>query len=254
MPTSPEPLPAPDAGSNNNSNPKLGVVPPKAEPGPSPFPLNQEVESECTRAEDLADMARKDVYKVKMEKLTINEPFCTALKLDAALARRHNRKGVDADAAGKDATRTEDTAESTLLASLHAVQSAARILHLPDHPDLLDAYLVGQRLDENQETLTSSALSIMEKASEERPPGVDTDFISRVAFERNAVVAADRSQGDESSKGSQERVLRDKMVRSIVTRRKKIQYAADVAFPYNDPANARARTDFSLPANRPYSY
>jgi hypothetical protein len=44
------------------------------------------------------------------------------------------------------------------------------------------------------------------------------------------------------------------LVKSIVARRKKIQYAADAAWPPRQPTSIQARVDFKLPANRPYSY
>lgn len=189
-----------------------------------------------------------------MEARTIDLSFCNTLKNDAGIVRGHNRAGVQADALGKDATRMEGSAADTLVASLRGVQAAARIKHLPEHPDLLDPYLVGEKIDDSLTTLNSSAQAIIAKAEAERPPGIDTNVIERIKTERAAVTGADGTQDDESGKGKQARGLRDQLVKSVTARRKKIQYAVDQAFPYVNPANAKARSDFKLPANRPYSY
>jgi hypothetical protein len=248
-------MPAPEAGSNTSTtNPDLSVVPPAEQEGAPRSPLNRAVEAECSKAEDMATKARRDEYKLKLEQLTIDEAFCTALTDDIKIVRRHNRAGVDADAAGKDATYTEGSAEATLLTSLHGIQAAARLKHLPDHPGLLDGYLIGQKLDGSQESLKSAAQSLIDKANEERPPGMNTEVIERITGERAKVVKQQETQDDESGKGKEARQLRDDLVKNIIARRKKIQYAADQAFPYNNPANTKARSDFKLPPNRPYSY
>ena len=41
---------------------------------------------------------------------------------------------------------------------------------------------------------------------------------------------------------------------SLIADRKKIQYAADTAWPPRQPGSSKARVEFQLPADRPFSY
>jgi hypothetical protein len=137
---------------------------------------------------------------------------------------------------------------------LQGLQSAARQKHLPEHLNLLDNYHVGERLDESRSVLETLSQNIIEKANQERPTGVNTEVIARAEAERAAFLATDSSQSSEASKAKQARALRDDLLQSITARRKKIQYAADNAWPPRQAASQQARADFKLPANRPYSY
>jgi len=67
-------------------------------------------------------------------------------------------------------------------------------------------------------------------------------------------VASHSNQVSKVGSGKQQREERKAQVKSITDRRKKIQRAADTAWPHTNPANAKARTVFRLPAKRPYSY
>ncbi len=62
------------------------------------------------------------------------------------------------------------------------------------------------------------------------------------------------AQQSAKGRGKQARAQREPLVKSITARRKKIQYAADNAWPPKKPENVQARTDFRIPVNRPYSY
>jgi hypothetical protein len=46
---------------------------------------------------------------------------------------------------------------------------------------------------------------------------------------------------------------RDKLIKTINTRRSAIQHAADAIWPYSEEENAAQRKAFELPQNRPLS-
>ena len=143
----------------------------------------------------------------------------------------------------KDTTEQEAVAAATLVGSLQTLQSAARQEHAPEHQHLLEGYHVGQRLDRSRPVLETLSQNIIDRASQERPPGVDTAVLERVTAERAAFVAAGSLQEAELSKGKQVRALRDALTKSIVARRKKIQYAADAQRPANQRGTSkRGRT------------
>ena len=69
-----------------------------------------------------------------------------------------------------------------------------------------------------------------------------------------AYVSTNGAQETDLGTAKQQRVNRNALVASIRARRMKVQRAADSAWPYTNPANAKVRTIFRLPANRPYAY
>jgi hypothetical protein len=95
---------------------------------------------------------------------------------------------------------------------------------------------------------------MIKTANEERPPGVDTAVITRVSGERQAVVDAKASLAAEAGKGVQQRAALKDQIKSIVARRKRIQYTADRIWAPGKAESAEARKAFKLPADRRYSY
>lgn len=246
------PLPDPNAGAN--PNPNLTVL---SSPEASPTTrseLNRAQEADLTKARDVCVAAQRAEYATTLANRGINAAFVTALLLDINTAYAHGNTALDCKTAVKDATRAEAATGQTLIDSLQTIQATARQQHLPDHPDKVDAYLVGENLDASRAVLEGASQAIIAKANQERPPGIDTDFINEAQGKRAAYVATNATQSNEQGKGTQAREKRAALVKGIVARRKKIQYAADAAWPPRKPENVQARVDFKLPANRPYSY
>ena len=120
--------------------------------------------------------------------------------------------------------------------------------------DLVVSTLVGQPLADSRPLLERHSQAIIDNANTERPAGLDTAFIDNVKAERAAYLATAVAQSSEESRGQQDRAERDALVKTIIERRKKIQYAADTLWPPRKPESVQARKDFKLPASRPYSY
>jgi hypothetical protein len=158
------------------------------------------------------------------------------------------------DTAAKDATQSEGASAQALVSSLQVIQGAARVQHLPEHPTMLEGYLVGERLEASRPVLERSSQTLIDKANVERPGSLDTGFIENVRTQRTTYVNFSRAQGGEGSKGAQARATRDGLLKDIIARRKKIQYAADTLWPPRKVESVQARKDFKLPATRPYSY
>ena len=102
--------------------------------------------------------------------------------------------------------------------------------------------------------LETISQAMINQANEERPGGIDTGFIVRVTAEREAFVAPDAMQQTAKGQGRQARAQRDAAFARVIESRRTIQYAADVLWPCRKPECQLARTDFRIPANRPYSY
>lgn len=246
------PLPDPNPGTNPNLN--LTVVSPPEATSPTRSELNRAQEAELTRSRDVCVAAQRTEYAPVLDKRGIDAAFVTDLLADINRAYAHGNTALDCTTAVKDATRAEAATGRTLIDTLRTIQATARQQHLPDHPDKVAGYLVGENLDASRSMLEGSSQTIIAKANKERPPGIDTDFITEAEASRAAYVATNATQSNEQGKGTQAREQRAELVKNIVARRKKIQYAADAAWPPRKPESVQARVDFQLPARRPYSY
>lgn len=253
MPDSSAATPLPESNPGASTTPNLTVLPATA-PAQNRSGLNRAQEAELTRANDVCTTAQRAEYAPVLEGQGINAAFVTALIGDISLAYGHGNTALDCTAARKDAVREEAATGDTLLGSLRTIQAAARQQHLPEHPDQVKGYLIGENLDASRPILEGASQAIIAKASQERPPGVDTDFINRVQAERTAYLATNGAQTHEQGRAKQARAQRAELIESIKGRRKKIQYAADAAWPARRTDSTQARAHFQLPATRPYSY
>ncbi len=237
---------SPDPGASAAAEPES--------PPASPGEFNKEIEAELVKATEICNAAKKPEYAASLAARGVDPSFIIALVASIAAAGQKSQTAVNCDHARKGATLSEAAAEQTLVASLQTIQSAARVAFLPDEPARLDNYLVGQRLADSRPLLERSSLAILDKANEERPAGLNTDFIVQVQGERATYVNANIPQLTEEARAKQDRATRDALVKNIIARRKKIQYAADTLWPPRKTESVQARTDFQLPQNRPYSY
>jgi hypothetical protein len=245
------PLPETNSGATN-PNPDLTVVPDAGPLGERAL-INTRLAEQLVLAAEVCAAAQNPVYAPRLADKGIEATFVSALAEEILAAGEQARLAVQSSNARKGATAAEAAAAEALIASLRDLQQAARTQHLPDHPEKLGDYYVGRDLGRSRPLLTTYAEHIANTANQERPPGVDTTVITRVAAQRQAFVEAAAKQADESGKGQQARAQFKEMLASITARRKKIQYAADRAFPPRDAAQVEARAAFKLPLNRRYS-
>jgi hypothetical protein len=215
--------------------------------------VNTRLVEQLALAAEVCAAAQNPTYAPLLAAKGIEAAFVSTLVADILAAGEKARLAVQSGNARKNATAEEGTAAETLIASLRDLQQAARTQHLPDRPDKLGDYYVGQDLARSRTLLQTYAEHIVNTADQERPPGVDTTVLTRVASERQAFLNATASQSDEGAKGQQARAQFKALVAQITHRRKKIQYAADRAFPPRQPESVEARTAFKLPLERRYS-
>jgi hypothetical protein len=143
--------------------------------------------------------------------------------------------------------------KKTLLRRLRQIQSKAKSKHRFDDPAQLRAYLVGKDIASSRAVLEQSALTLLGKAEEERPSGIDTDFLSQAEAERVEYVNSKTTQREKQARARAERLARDQFVEAIKRGRIELQLAADAAWPAGLPENAAVRALFFLEPNRAYS-
>jgi hypothetical protein len=236
------------------TDPNLSVVPSETPSTRQRGDYNKAVEAELSDAQDICTKAGKSEYAQALATKKIDAAFVTALVNLIVQAGGKSQAAVEADGDRKDATQGKSNAQEDVVNSLQTIQSAARLEYLPEHPAKLDAYGVGEPLNPSQPVLERKSKALIEKAEAERPGGLDTAFLNTVKDQRAIFTGQGDDQDSHGSKGKQERTMRDALLKEIVARRKKIQYAADALWPHYKETSVQARKDFKLPENRPYSY
>ncbi len=247
-------LPAPEAGAN--SQPNLSVVPtPKKRRVPAhSFALTQAQRAELELTLHLCTEGLKPAHAGPLESNTVSPAFLTTLQQDAKAAETVGRAAINATNSKEGCTAEEAVAKASLMENLRKMQSAARAAYADTEPHRVNNYLVGNDIAANRATLESSAVTIVGQANTDRPGDINTDFIVATTTKQTAYVTSNSAQQTDLGTGKQERLQRNALIKSICARRKKVQRAADSAWPHTNPANAKARTVFRLPPNRPYSY
>lgn len=251
--TSPAPLPAPDAGGNNASN-NAGDSPAKKQKRRSPSALNQAQEKALCKAGQIATAAAKPAYAGILADREIPASFVATLAADIKTTSDKSRAAVSCDAAKQGATRDEASTGEALVGSIRVIQAAARQKYLPEQPDKLGPYGIGERIDESRPALESFSEIIIDTANDERPPGINTEFLILAEGERDAYISANGTQSTEGANAKQARADRNAMLKSITQRRMKIQRAIDGKFPPDKTSSAGPRKEFQLPASRPFSF
>ena len=115
------------------------------------------------------------------------------------------------------------------------------------------AYLVGEDIGSSRAVLEQSAQTVLGKAAQEQPGGIDTDFLAQAEAERVEYVKSKTTQREKQALAKAERLARDQFVEAIQRGRIELQLAADAAWPAGVPENAAVRALFFLEPNRSYS-
>jgi len=246
--------PAPDAGSNPQSNVAVAPAPKKRRVPAHPFALTQAQRAEVELTLHLCTEGLKPAYAGPLDLNTVSAVFLTTLQTDAQSAETAGRAAVNATNSKEACTSEEATTKASLMDNLRKLQSAARAAYADSQPQRVHNYLVGNTIDANRVTLESASSTIIAQGNTDRPGDVNTDFIVATTDKRTAFVNSNAQQQSDLGTGKQQRYERNGLIHSIRARRKKVQRAADSAWPHTNPANAKVRTVFRLPANRPYSH
>ena len=247
-------VPQPDASAGENSQSTPSVVPEPTSKRRSPSTLNLRQQREISRTLQIGKVAQKAEYAGVLGQNKITALFVTTLINDATATRERSDSAVEATTAKEGCTAQESDTKGTLVASLRTIQSAARNDFMDTDPVKVKNYLVGEDITASRVALEGGSQMIIDVADAQRPGSIDTNFLVRVTDERTAYVDAHADQQSEVGTARQERQLRDDAVASIVARRKKLQYAADTAWPHTTPGTGKARVEFQLPKDRPFSY
>lgn len=254
--SSAQPAPAPGAGGNNSSQPvppQLAVVEPPVEKRRSPSTLNQGQVKQAERGRQVCRSAAKPDRAPALLLKGITAAFVALLDAKLKILRQKSSSAVDYTVDKESATLTEDYARTVLLGDLRDLQGAAKQAFEKTNPLKLKEYLVGERIEQSRAVLEESAEIIIAKANNDRPAGVDTNFITKSQGDLAVYNQEQTKQESDQSSAQGMRSQRNGLLAEIMADCRTIQIAADRAWPFSNKANAGIRKEFLLPLSRPFS-
>lgn len=213
--------------------------------------FNQAQLRNLAKAEIVGTAAQKDAHKDGMEARDIADTFVTTFVDDISTARSKANAAVDDAMTAKAATKEEKETAYKLIAGLKEVQKAVKQKYGRGNRAVLEAYLVGKKLNGSRPNLLQTSQSIIDKAATDTLPGITPAKKTKLKTARQTWIDANTKQADARSASLTARAEFKTLLKSIDERRLAIQTAVDAEWPHTAAENAGTRKDFALPANRP---
>jgi hypothetical protein len=117
----------------------------------------------------------------------------------------------------------------------------------------LNAYHVGERIEQQRSTLEQAVEDILNKLKTNTLPGIKPAKVEALKTALAAYKGGDSTQSGAQSDASGKRLSLDDLMALVNKDRRKILFAVDGEWSSTIPANAAIRIEFGLPPNRPYS-
>jgi hypothetical protein len=246
-------------------------------PAPEPTPaaktrkvgvINKKQQKSLAVAEQVSTAAAKDEYVSTLETgHEIASDFIAQIAADCATARGGLGQVVEKAVAKNIATGGKSGTKKTLIRAIRQIQAAAKQKYTGSQPVMLKDYYVGGKIDANQNTLEQVGTAILDKISPPEDstaaakasapaadvlPGVTAGKIAALSGALDSYLTAWSAQTTAQSDKSKGHLAVAALVKSIDSRRRIVQYAADGEWPFDDATNAPIRREFGLPASRPF--
>jgi hypothetical protein len=211
--------------------------------------LNTRQVAELDLTEEVAIVAAKPEFAPALARLELDAAFLSALRGEITSTRQLAGGAVSKTVAKQDITRVEKGLRDDLSALLKDVQKAAK-QKVADgaNRSLLNKYLVGERIDRNRARIEQVAVSFIAHAPADNLPGIDAEVIGQMQDALEAYDQIESAQSGAQGDASTDRRTLAGIVLDIARRRRRIQHAADRAWPARNRDNAPIRRQFKLPA------
>ena len=99
-------------------------------------------------------------------------------------------------------------------------------------------------------TLLKVTEGILLRLSTQALPGITPETITALEAKRDAYVEANQTQLSFIAGAKARREATLEHLKTATDLRIEVQFAADAAYPFDNPKSAPARTEFALPSNR----
>ena len=202
-------------------------------------------------AEQVAASARKPAYRAALLARGITNETLDALDTAVREGKREQAAAVESDTGQRVSTSDEKLARKELLAGLREVQTAARQKWTRTQPEALKDYYIGENLPNmSRATLVQVTEGILLRLATETLPGITPATVTALATKRDAYVEANRSQLGFIAGAKARRTAALQHLKTATDLRIEVQFAADAAYPFDNPESAPARTEFALSQTR----
>ena len=202
-------------------------------------------------AAQIAAAARKTEYRATLLARGITDETLDALDTAVSEGRKEQAAAVESDTGQLVSTGAEKQARKELLTALREVQTAARQKWTRSQPAALKDYYIGENLPNmSRATLVQVTEGILLRLSTQTLPGITPETITALAAKRDAYVEANQTQLGYITGAKARREATLEHLKTATDLRIEVQFAADAAYPFDNPKSAPARTEFALPLNR----
>ena len=224
--------------------------PPTPPPAPAPkgnrSSLNQDWINSLNNAGQIVAAAQKTEYAPVFATGGIDAAKLTALATDIAAAQALAGDATQMTTSKQGVTGNEAGLMKILVDLIKEVQQRARQKYAADNPTALKDYAIGDKWQNSRAILEQTALNILSKLAKDTLPGVDAAKVSALQAALGNYKNVQTDQVGGQADATTARATLETAVKSIIARRREIQFAADAQWPASNPANAGIRREFRL--------
>ena len=225
---------------------------PTPTPTPAPAPkvkhssMNQDWINSLNNAGQVVAAAQKAEYAQVFATGGIDDAKLTALATDIAAAHALAGDAIQMTTSKQGVTGNEAGLMTILVDLIKEVQQRARQKYAADNPVALKDYGIGDKWYNSRAILEQTAYNIISKLNADTLPGVDAAKVTAIQDALNNYKNVQTDQVGGQAQATTARANLEAAVKSIIARRREIQFAADAQWPPSNPANAGIRREFRL--------
>lgn len=225
---------------------------------PTPRPkslVNLRLIAALDQAERYTFIAQRPEIAAALTAKELTPDFILDQQSDLAACRALLARFVQATTDRQVHTETERTERRQLVLLLQGVQTGAKRKwgRRAGERDKLKGYFVGTALKTmGFAELSEAAETILRQARLDTLPGVAPADLTALEAAMASWKATNQTQAQAQNAATTAHTAAEALAKGILDRRIETQLTADVAFPYDDPANAAIRKEFGLPKNGPF--
>jgi hypothetical protein len=225
---------------------------PTPTPAPAPAPkanrsnINQDRINSLNNAGQVLAAAQKAEYAPVFAAGGITADKLTALATDIAAAHALAGEATQTTTSKQGVTSNEAGLMKILVELIKEVQQRARQKYAAANPIALKDYAIGDKWHDSRAILEQTAYNIIKKLSADTLPGVDAAKVTAIQDALNNYKNVQTDQVGGQAQATTARATLEAAIKSIIARRREIQFAADAQWPPSNAANAGIRREFRL--------
>ena len=209
-----------------------------------------------TQAEQVARTAGRAEHISRLQAREIVSAKLTALQAEATACRDLATKAVQSASRKSGNTAQESAARADVQEALREIQAAANQKYARTQPARLAEYYVGTPLNRASRAtllqITAAVIDALDAPSAPGLPGITPEKVAALKAKRELWESSNTTQTENQSDSTRYRAELAERLKTLTDLRLEIQFAADAEYPHTREGNHAVRTEFGLPANRPF--